>query len=504
MIWLVSACTGPEPVVAPAPHPVAEAWAEYGPEAPEVVLVDVAVPRELRGLWVATVSNLDFPSRTGLSPSAMKRELDALVEETAALGMNALVFQVRPEGDALYRSKLEPWSRFLSGKQGRDPGLDPLEYLIEKAHERSIEVHAWFNPYRASSSRGVPTAPNHVSKWASKSVRPWGNVLWLDPGVPEVQDHAVAVIDDVVARYDIDGVHLDDYFYPYPDGRLVFQDDSTYQTYRKSGGKLAKPEWRASNVNRLVERLATGVQTRRPEVRFGISPFGIYRPGKPAGIRGLDQVAMLHADPLKWFAEGWVDYLAPQLYWPTTAKAQAYDRLLEWWNDQVDAARPLVVGLDLTKVGRDPKWPLAELRKQVELSRAQDHTSGQIWFRATPVLKNQAGVGDLLDELYAHPALPPALARVTDPFDPPRVSVQGRELSWSHPEAGGDRSALRAFVLYEHTSAGWEVRQILGRDSHTLGLGPGTWAVSAVSRTGAESKGVEVHVEDGADGVAEP
>ncbi|MCA9491498.1 MAG: family 10 glycosylhydrolase, partial [Myxococcales bacterium] len=177
-------------------------------------LVHVEVPRELRGLWVATVANLDFPTRQGLPPAAMAAELDAIVDEAADLGVNTLIFQVRTEGDALYRSEHEPWSRFLSGQQGRDPGFDPLAYLIERGHARGLQVHAWFNPYRAATDRRVQVAPNHLASLRREHAKPWGHLLWLDPGEATVRDHAVDVVVDVVERYDIDGVHLDDYFYP--------------------------------------------------------------------------------------------------------------------------------------------------------------------------------------------------------------------------------------------------------------------------------------------------
>jgi uncharacterized lipoprotein YddW (UPF0748 family) len=462
----------------------APSWPIYGPPAVDVPLVEVKVPREFRGLWVATVANLDFPTRPGLSDASLKLELSSLVNTASDLGFNALVFQVRPEGDALYESKLEPWSRVISGKQGRGPGFDPLKYLIAQSHARGLEVHAWFNPYRASSSRSAAVAANHVITWGKDFVRPWGSLMWADPGAPSIQEHAVNVVDDVLVRYDIDGIHLDDYFYPYPEAGRQFADDRTYQSYKNAGGKLSKDLWRRSNVDTLVRRLGELVRRKRPDVRFGISPFGIYRPGKPAGVRGLDQLVSLHADPLKWYREGWVDYLAPQLYWPTTAREQPYERLVAWWDDQVTKERPLLVGLDLTKVGKEPAWTLAELRKQVKLSRSQDQTAGQIWFRAAPVQKNQAGVAKLLNELYAAPALPPPLPRLRDAPAPPKIELEGHTLS-----VRASRKELKAFVLYRRVAQRWEPHVVLGPGTEALDMAPGTWALSAVSRSGAESLG---------------
>lgn len=466
-------------------------------------LVDVAVPRELRALWVATVANLDFPSRQGLPPARLREELDGIVDRADELRLNALVFQVRPEADAFYRSPREPWSRFLTGRQGRDPGFDPLGYLVERAHGRGIEVHAWFNPYRAKSAAKAPVDERHVSRWASRHTRPWGGLLWMDPGVPQVREHAVDVIADVLSGYDIDGVHLDDYFYPYPDGGRSFPDDDSYATYRRAGGKDARDDWRRSNVDALVEGIAATVRARRPDARFGISPFGIYRPGFPEGVRGLDQVATLHADPLKWLREGWVDYLAPQLYWTTRHPRQPYDQLLAWWDDQADAEHPLFVGLDVTKVGTDPKWTVAEVEKQVQLARAQDATFGEIWFRAEPILDNRAGLGTALARLYETPALPPPLARAARPMAPPDVAVGVRGLELSHP----DRGDLKAWVLYRWEGDHGVPVAVLGPADAAAGpvpVDPGTWIVSAVNRVGVESPGVRVLVPgpEGADAAA--
>jgi uncharacterized lipoprotein YddW (UPF0748 family) len=450
-------------------------------------LVDVAVDREFRGLWVASVSNLDFPTTDG--EQAQKAELLDLVESASTLGFNALVFQVRPEGDALYASELEPWSRFLTGTQGVDPGYDPLEFLTTAAHARGLEVHAWFNPYRAASSRRARTDSRHVSHWAAGSSMAWGGQLWLDPGATDVQDHAVSVVSDVLERYDIDGVHMDDYFYPYPQGTRDFPDQASYDLYTDSGGTLERSAWRRSNVDGLVEQIAGIVQSDYPEVRFGISPFGIYRNGVPEGTRGLDQVETLNADPLKWYREGWVDYLAPQLYWSTQREAQRFDRLLQWWDNQMTDDRPLWVGLDCTKVGNHPEWTLDEMRPQVALSRAAPKTGGQIWFRSTPVLNNQAGLRDLARELYSTPAVPAVLARHADTVvNPPSVRVLEGKISVEHTR----RSDLRGFVLYEGTEEGWVARDIVGSHVRALPIREGEWAISAVHRTGVETQGVLV------------
>jgi len=484
LVLAILACSGPGPgpsTVQPVPQPTAV--------APVVATVPVAAPRELRGLWVATVANLDFPTRPGLDGDTLRAELDLLVDTARDTGFNALVFQVRPEGDALYDSLHEPWSRYLSGEQGQAPEVDPLAYLIERAHGEGIEVHAWFNPYRAALSATSKRHPTHISERSREHAHRWGRLLWLDPGAREVQDHAVRVIDDVVARYDVDGVHLDDYFYPYPDGSKRFPDQASYGAYQAEGGLLELEAWRRENVDNLVHRLAHTVRARRPHVRFGISPFGIYRPGFPEGIRGFDQVDKLHADPMVWYEEGYVDYLAPQLYWPTTKEAQRYDRLLSWWDDHSDPDRPLVVGLDFTKVG-GPAWSLDEVRTQIDLARTASRTAGWIGFRAKPVLDNQAGLADLLKELHGAPALPPPIGRLERDVDPPTITMDGdvASVAWS---------PRKSVVVYREVAESWVVDRILPRDVTEVHLGSGRWAVSQVDEGGWESPGVVIDA-DGA------
>ena len=482
-----------EPEVAPASVAEPEPAAEPAPEPAEPArdLVDVAVPREFRGMWVATVSNLDFPSRRGLSAEDAQTELAAIAEGARMHGLNALVFQVRPEGDAFYASDLEPWSRFLTGTQGVDPGFDPLQTLIDEAHARGIEVHAWFNPYRAAASGGAALAENHVANRAEGAVCRWGSVLWLDPGAVDVRRHTLAVIDDVMTRYDIDGVHLDDYFYPYPDGTRSFPDQASYAAYCDGGGTLDRSAWRRENVDTLVREIADRVTERRPDCRFGISPFGLYRPGQPEGTRGLDQYTALNADPMLWYSEGWIDYLAPQLYWSMKREGQRYDKLLSWWNERVEPERPLLVGLDVTKVGNEAEWTLDEIRTQVTLSRAADRTAGQIWFRATPILKDQAGVGALLTELYATPALPPPTPGwVETGALPPQLVVEPAGVTIVDP----DPASVRAFVLYEVVDGGITPKRILVPGTNHVLLPSGTWAISAVRRGAVESRGVRFTV----------
>ncbi|MDF2692416.1 MAG: putative glycoside hydrolase, partial [Labilithrix sp.] len=301
----------------PAPRrdePPVPATPSPGVEPPVDTSVVVGHERELRGAWISTVYNGTWPSRTGLAAAAAKAELTTIFDALASARMNTVFFQVRAESDAVYASTIEPWSRFLTGKQGEDPGWDPLAFAVEEGHKRGLEVHAWLNPYRGLVSTQIEVAASHVTKMLPTATRAYGNLLWMDPGVPEVRAHILDVVRDILMRYDVDGIHFDDYFYPYPVTGQTFDDAAPFAVYTGGGGTLAKDDWRRSNVDALVRETSELVLQTRASVRFGVSPFGIYRPGIPAGITGLDAWATLYCDPVRWMDEGWVDYLAPQLY----------------------------------------------------------------------------------------------------------------------------------------------------------------------------------------------
>lgn len=457
-------------------------------------LVTVSHARELRAVWVASVGNINFPGEQGLSAEAQEAALAAMFDGVAAAGLNTVVLQVRPECDALYASEIEPWSRYLTGVQGQDPGYDPLAAAVTLAHARGLELHAWFNPYRAKASAGSKAADNHISKQLPQFAYTYGKALWMDPGAQPVQDQLVAVIADVVERYDIDGVHFDDYFYPYPDG-TPFPDDATFSAYQQGGGALGLGDWRRDNVDRMVERVGLKVAELRPSVRWGISPFGIYRPGMPEGIQGLDQYADIYSDPLKWMQEGWLDYLAPQLYWPSTQAPQAYGKLIEWWAENTAGGRHIFAGNYLSKIGSSGDWSLAEFRAQMTLSRqyAAQGSRGNMFFHVAPILGNDEGVTDMLRaEFYALPALTPPIAALADEVvAPPQVAAAGTSVTLSHEDLEG----LRAWVLYRAEGEGWVIERIARASEPGLELpGPGTWAISAAARSGVESPGVRVVV----------
>jgi uncharacterized lipoprotein YddW (UPF0748 family) len=388
-------------------------------------------PREFRGAWVATVNNIDWPSRPGLSVSQQQQELLNLLDQAASLRLNSILFQVRPACDALYESKLEPWSEYLSGTMGQPPQpyYDPLAFIIREAHQRGLELHAWFNPFRARHHSGQgPLSPRHIARTKPQWVRSYGKYLWLDPAEPGVADYSLRVILDVVKRYDIDGVHLDDYFYPYREkdskGRpLDFPDSPAWKRYQAQGGKLSRADWRRNHVNTFVKRLYDAVKAEKPHVKLGISPFGIWRPGYPASVDGLDSYEELFADSKKWWNQGWVDYLAPQLYWSIDAKQQSFPALLRWWTEQNTQRRHLWPGLNTANVGT--RYQSSEILKQISLIRGVNAADGEIHWSIKALLQNRQNLGDQLKSgPYTRKALVPSYPWLDrTPPTKPKVSV---------------------------------------------------------------------------------
>ncbi len=382
------------------------------------------ITREFRGVWVATVDNIDFPSKPGLSVVQMKRELTAIIQRCDELGINAILFQVRPSADALYKSPHEPWSWFLTGQQGRAPAenFDPLQFAIDESHRRGIELHAWCNPYRAlhpAQKGGV--SGDHISKTHASAVKKYGTYLWMNPAEPDVQQRSFEVFMDLVDRYDIDGLHIDDYFYPYPvrtgGNKVDFPDSESFTRYRNAGGKLSKSDWRRSNVDTFIQRVHRGIKSRKPWVKFGISPFGIYRPGVPAGIKaGLDQYEDLYADALGWYQKGWCDYYSPQLYWPINQTPQAFPTLLNWWAGQRKANVHLWPGLYTSRTNpSNGNWKATEITEQLKLIRANRVSDGAVHFSMKPLMQNHNGITDALKKIYAQPAISPESPWLTVP-----------------------------------------------------------------------------------------
>lgn len=361
---------------------------------------------EFRGAWVASVWNLNFPSKPGLRAEELRGEIREIVGVARRCGIGHLFVQVRPESCALYPSRLEPWSRFLSGRQGVGPGMDPLAEFLREGERQGVAIHAWINPYRAAVDARQPRAANHVTNRLRRYVRRVGNLLWMDPGALEVRRHVVEVVKEIVGRYpNLAGVHLDDYFYPYPPPgrRLDFPDAETYAAYRAAGGRLEKEDWRRQNVNLLIRDLHVVIKQMHPQMLFGVSPFGIYTKGEPPEVKaGLDQLRQLYADPVFWMRQGWVDYLVPQLYWPEGSE-QSFSALLQWWRSPRANPRgvPIYAGIALERLGPPHHWPLKEIAQQLRLEQQigpKPNGGGVVFYNIGAILRNTKGVRSILEQ----------------------------------------------------------------------------------------------------------
>ncbi len=509
LLWSLAACQQPEkidleaaaaaprsaPGLAPASATAAKQNAPTGRPAAATQAASPALPREFRAAWVATVDNIDWPSKPGLPSAQARAELDTIVARAAELKLNALVFQVRPAGDAMYPSTLEPWSEWLTGAQGKAPDekWDPLAYVIAACHREGLQLHAWFNPYRAAHPAGKSKpAKNHVLNMLPNVCVEYGSFRWMDPGDARAADWSIAVIRDVVARYDLDGVHIDDYFYPYPEKGKDFPDERSFARYQKGGGKLPRGDWRRFNIDAFVQRMYETVHREKPWVQVGISPFGIARPGVPSGIKaGIDQFGQLYADVPKWLREGWLDYLAPQLYWPIDQAPQSFAVLLPWWHGQNSKQRHIWPGINPGRMleGKAP-WRASELTDQLGLIRAQKASQGHVHYSFRALRSNAANVaGALRTSLYPTPAIAPASPWLGAAAPKaPVVRSEGKRGSYSvHWEVEPTTRFVAVQVL---GSRGWLTHRIVGAGVGQCGLPTDATAVAvtAIGRTGIASE----------------
>jgi len=446
---------------------------------------------------VATVDNIDWPSEKGLSTADQKAELIAILDRAAQLKLNVIIFQVRPGCDAMYASSLDPWSEYLTGTMGQAPKpfYDPLAFAIEEAHKRGLELHAWFNPYRAHhpSAKG-PIAANHISQTHPELVRRYGKLLWLDPGEKGVQEYSLRVVMDVVKRYAVDGVHFDDYFYPYQEhdgsGQAIDFPDEASWSRRGAGVKLARDDWRRENVNVFIHRVYESIKQAKPWVKFGISPFGIWRPGNPPSVDGLDAFATLYADSRKWLTQGWLDYFAPQLYWSISAQQQSFPVLLKWWVEQNQEGRCLVPGLDSTRAAH--RWPPEEIVNQIGLTRKQPGVAGHIHWNMGSLAHNSRLDALLENQVYAQAAwLPPEPWLHRGAPAQPSLNVTGAdsrlELAWRP----APKAVIAVWALQSRRGKEWTT-QILpgGRQACSLERAPEVIALTAIDRFGNASRPV--------------
>lgn len=456
--------------------------------------------REFRAAWVATVANINWPSKPGLSTEVQKQEAIFLLDFLKKHHFNAVIFQGRPQADALYESKLEPWSYYLTGTQGKPPAplYDPLAFWVTEAHARGIELHVWLNPYRAHHKDGGPVSEQSIVKTKpglAKYLKE--GYWWLDPAAKGTQDHSYEVAMDIVKRYDIDGLHFDDYFYPYPSYNLGedFPDEESWAAYQKTGGKLSRSDWRRKAVDTFIERLYKGIKSAKPHVKFGLSPFGIWRPGYPAQIEGFDQYDQLYADAKLWLNKGWIDYFAPQLYWPIQKIPQSYPVLLGWWQQQNLLQRHLWPGIS---VGRDTSAAnTREIVNEVLVARGiVPYSMGVIHWSIGQLIRNPALSSALIEGVYKQPALVPASPWLGKKVPAaPVVTAQKKEdhleLSLQNAKDGTQ------WIVYTRYGKNWQYTLLpvtTGKVPVTLSKKTGKEdsslqeiRVSTVSRTGIES-----------------
>lgn len=464
--------------------------------------------REFRAAWVATVDNIDFPTKKGLPEAEQKAELLEIVRMAESLKLNALIFQVRPQCDALYTSKLEPWSEFLTGSMGKPQAFDPLTFLIAEGHRRGILVHAWFNPYRAMHPAAKTVSAQHISKLRPDLVKSYGRYLWLDPSDPEVKEYSLKVVLDVVKRYDIDGVHFDDYFYPYPEkdaagNPIDFPDDKNWNRYLQTAATfsttavhripLERDAWRRHHVNNFIESVRREIKRVKPHIMYGISPFGIWQPIPELGITGFNAYKELYADALKWLQDGTVDYLSPQLYWETARKSQSFPVLFDWWKQQNSKGRHLWAGIATYRIGSNANFVADEIIRQILVTRLANETRGSIQFSFKSLRNDMGGIqARLREKVFRHRALIPASPWIkTQKTLPPALTLKESEklveAKWR------EKGVVKAFwfVVYVKDKDGWSYT-ILPRTESGITLSAkrkiDKVLVTAVDRLGNESQ----------------
>ena len=448
--------------------------------------------QEFRGAWLHTVYQGQYKKQTTAQNQAYLRNL---LDSLQLTGVNAVIFQVRPQADAFYDSKLEPWSRFLTDDGAKPkPYWDPLQFMVEECHKRGMELHAWLNPYRVTTNAKQTLPKGHIyHKHPERFVR-YDGKMYFNPGLPENREFIGKVVEDIVSRYDIDAIHFDDYFYPYPAKGKDFDDAAAFAKYGKG---MARDDWRRHNVDLLIEELNTRIKKLKPWVRFGISPFGIWRnkTSDPRGsdTNGLQNYDALYADVLLWEEKGWIDYLLPQLYWELDHKAASSRILADWWDENSGHNRHLYIGQDVERC-----ISKGELGEKVEISRSRQNVAGNCWWPGYSVTRNSGGVADsLANNLQKDIALVPPSSWLssTPPAAPAKVSVEpGGVIAWQAPAPQGKIGDVTRFVIYRFDS----LENIDVNDASAIiavvpdmsfkTTEPGTYVVSALDRVNNESE----------------
>lgn len=483
----------------------------------EMLYADSFPKRELRGVWIATVANIDWPSRSGLPIAQQQAELIEILDNHQRAGINAVFFQIRPSADAFYAISNEPWSRFLTGAPGKSPSphYDPLEFAIEEAHKRGMELHPWFNPYRATFDlvrNNVST--DHITWKKPEWFFTYGGKKWFDPGIPEVREYIIDVIMNVVRNYDIDGVHFDDYFYPYPDGNKPLPDGNTFKKYGSDFKNVS--DWRRNNVNVLIEALSDSIRATKHYIRFGISPFGIWDNVKdhPMGseTNGFSGYRQLYADALKWTGEGWIDYVIPQLYFPFNYKPAPYEKLVDWWSQHANG-RHLYIGHASYRVANNSSgWEnRSQLPNQIRYLRKDPNSQGSVFYSSKSIAGNLSGIRDSLQyDLYRYKSLPPTMAWLDDvpPLSPAGLHVQALAdqsatvLNWLAPQKATDGESAFGYVIYRFNEneevdfdnprnilyISYDSKRLTYTDSHVRPGAKYVYVVTALDRIKNESR----------------
>ncbi len=419
--------------------------------------------REFRGVWIQCVNGQFL----GLGTKEMQQTLTYQLDELQKDGVNAVIFQVRPECDALYESKIEPWSRFLTGKQGKAPSpyWDPLQWMIEQCHKRGMELHAWINPFRAKTKVTSELAVNHVAIKHPENVFSYDGLLILNPGIQENRDYICDVVKDILTRYDVDGIHIDDYFYPYPIAGQTIKDDKEFRA--NNNGIRDRGDWRRDNVNLFVKQLYETVHRIKPWVKLGVSPFGIYRNIKTdskigSNTNGLQNYDDLYADVLMWVNNGWLDYCVPQIYWEIGNKAADYSTLIKWWNKYA-CKRPLYIGEDVERTVKkaDVSNPnINQMPAKFKLRSEMQNVDGAVLWYAKAVVDNVGNYQNVLRNIYwKHPALQPVMPFI-DSKSPKKVrhlkiiNVENdKVLFWTKPKGKGWNDEAVKYVVYRFSAA---------------------------------------------------
>lgn len=427
---------------------------------------------EFRAVWIATVENIDYPSKRGLSNEAQKEEFLALLDRHQQNGMNAIIMQIRPAGDALYPSALEPWSEYLMGKQGQGPipFYDPLVFMIEETHKRGMEFHAWINPYRAVFNINKSSvAPSHLSKMHPEWFIDFEGKKYFNPGLPEVWNHTNKVVADILKRYDVDAIHMDDYFYPYRVPNKDFPDQSTYLKYARG---LDKETWRRSNCDTIIKQLNATIRSIKPGVQFGISPFGVWRnkskdPRGSATKAGQTNYDDLYADILLWLEKGWIDYVTPQLYWEHGHALADYDELVQWWNDHV-YGKALYIGHGIYRAGTNNTWrDPNEIPYQIKKLRALPNTGGSVYFSSNSFKNNPNGWNDSLQQnYYKNPAILPSLVPQYKMIAPSIEKKTATSFQINMPKT----ALVKSFAIIQKEDGVYSVTSMLAADSKIVNL----------------------------------